>query len=161
MSKNRNNPLAAQQPPPPFANDPDGFFGAILSENRTAGIASLLPSGTAFQQDVAAKGRLLAGQIGWVPAQARWNGCNITISLADAQFLLALETGGDTQQGRISVVVEKSQFGSTGLPGDGGFGQTFEIQAGGKWIQFTIAEINGQYDNNEPGLNLLLERDLE
>jgi len=161
VSRNKNNPLAAQQPPPAFANDHSGFFGAVLAENHTSGISSLLPGGTVIQSDVAVKGRLLASQIAWTPAKARWNGCNITISLADSQFLLALETGGDTQQGRITVMVEKLQFGSTGLPGDGGFGQTFEIQAGGKWIQFTIAEIFGQYDDNEPGLILSLERDLE
>jgi len=158
MSKNRNNPIAAQQPAPLCANDPGGFFGAVLTANRTTGIASLLPGGTVFQSDVAAKGRLLAGQIAWVPAKARWNNCNLTVSISDASFLLALETGGDTQEGRLGILVEKLQFGASGFPG---YGATFEIQAGGKWIQFTIAEITGQYDDNEPGLTLSLERDLE
>lgn len=156
MNHNRNNPLAAQAPPPTFANDPSGFFTAALTENRIAGIASLLPGGTVIQSDVAAKGRLLAGQIAWVPAKARWNKCNLTVSLSDAQFLMALEAGGDVQQGRITVLVEKLQFGVMGFPG---YGATFEIQSGGRWHQFTVAEMVGQHDDNEPGLTLFLEKD--
>lgn len=152
----RNNPLAAQQPPPAFANDPSGFFGAVLAENRTAGISSILPGGTVIQSDVAAKGRLLAGQIAWIPTKARWNGCNLTVSLSDTQFLLALEEGGPTQQGRLTVVVEKLQFGARGMPG---YGQTFEIQAGGRWHAFTIGEMVGQHDDNEPGLTVVLDKD--
>lgn len=152
----RNKPLAAQQPPPAFANDPSGFFGAVLAANRAAGIASILPGGTVTQSDVAEKGRLLAGQIAWSPAEARWNGCNLTVSLSDAQFLLALEEGGDTQPGRITVIVAKLQFGANGFPG---YSDTFKIQAGGKWHEFVIAEIVGQHDDNDPGLTLFLEKD--
>ena len=127
-----------------------------LTANRTTGIASLLPGGTVFQSDVAAKGRLLASQIAWTPAKARWNKCNLTVSLSDAQFLMALEEGGDVQQGRITVLVEKLQFGARGFPG---YGNTFEIQAAGRWHQFTVAEMLGQHDDNEPGLTLFLEKD--
>jgi len=152
----RNNPIAAQQPAPAFANDPEGYFTAVLAENRTVGILSLLPGGTVIQSDVAAKGRLLAGQIAWTPAKARWKGCELVISLADAQFLLTLEEGGDTQPGRISILVEKLQFGAKGFPT---YGDTFKIQAGGKWHEFVIVEIAGQHDDNEPGLTLFLEKD--
>ena len=152
----RNNPLAAQQPAPAFANDPSGFFGAVLAENSTAGLSTILPGGTVCQSDVAAKGRLLAGQIAWTPAKARWNGCDLTISLSDAQFNLVLEEGGDVQPGRITVIAEKLQFGAKGLPK---YGDTFKIQAGGFWHEFTIAEMVGQHDDNEPGLTLFLEKD--
>lgn len=152
----RNNPLAAQTPPSLFANDPGGFFTDALIADRTTGLASLLPGGTVIQQDVAAKGRILAGQIGWTPAHARWNKCDLTISLSDAQFMLALEEGGDMQQGRVTVVVEKQQFGARGLPQ---YGQVFAIQAAGRWHQFTIAEMVGQHDDNEPGLTLFLEKE--
>lgn len=153
---NRNKPLDAQQPAPAFANDPTGFFAAALALGRTCGLASLLPGGTVIQSDVAAKGRLLAGQIEWTPAVARWNGCNLKVSLSDSQFLLVLEQGGDTQQGRITILVEKLQFGAKGFPG---YGNTFEIKAAGRWHQFTIAEMIGQHDDNDPGLTLFLEKD--
>lgn len=152
----RNKPFAAQQPAPAFANDPSGFFGGVLAQSRTAGIASLLPPGTVIQADVAAKGRLLTGQIAWTPAAARWNGCNLTVSLSDAQFLLTLEEGGDTQPGRITIIVEKLQFSTKGLPT---YGDTFKIQAAGEWHEFTIVEIVGQHDDNDPGLTLFLEKD--
>lgn len=154
----RNKPLAAQQPPPAYANDPGGFFGAIRDRSRTEGIGSLLPGGTVVQSDVAVKGQLLTGQIAWTPAQARWNGCNLTVSLSDAQFALILEEGGDTQPGRITILVTKLQFGGfgKGLPD---YGDTFNIQAGGAWHEFVIAEMVGQHDDNEPGLTLFLEKD--
>lgn len=154
----RNKPLAAQQPPPSFANDPSGFFGAALAQSRLTGIASLLPAGTVLQSDVMVKARLLSGQIAWTPAAARWNGCNLTVSLSDAQFALILEEGGDTQPGRVTILVEKLQFGGfgKGLPA---FGDTFKIQSGGAWHEFTISEMVGQNDDNEPGLMLFLEKD--
>lgn len=152
----RNNPLAAQQPAPSFVNDPSGFFAGVLKENSTSGIASLLPGGTVIQSDVAAKGRLLSAQIEWIPAAARWNGCDIVVSLSDAQFLLALEEGGDTQQGRITIIVSKLQFGTKGFPT---YGNTFKIKAAGLWHEFTVAEMVGQHDDNEPGLTLFLEKD--
>ncbi len=151
----RNNPIAAQQPAPPFANDPTGFWTANMEENRARGLASLLPSGTVVQSDVAAKGRLLSAQINWMPAKARWKGSDLQISLSDAQFLQALEDGGDIQQGRITVLVLKAQF-NTGWPE---YGDTFKIQAAGKWHEFSIAEIVGQHDDNEPGLMLFLEKE--
>lgn len=138
-----------------YANDPGGFFGAALAQNATAGLLSLLPVATVLQSDTAVKGRLLAGQIAWTPTAARWNGCNLTVSLSDAQFLLALEEGGDTQQGRITILVLKSEF-NNGLPE---FGDTFQINAGGKWHEFTISEMVGKNDDNEPGLTLFLEKE--
>lgn len=152
----RNNPLAAQQPAPAFANDPSGFFAGVLRDNGTAGIASLLPGSTVIQSDVAAKGRLLSAQIEWTPAAARWNGCDIVVSLSDAQFLLALEEGGDTQQGRITIIVSKLLFGTKGFPK---YGDTFKVKGAGRWHEFTVAEMVGQHDDNEPGLTLFLEKD--
>lgn len=158
MGKTRNNPLAAQKPAPVFANDPSGFFAGVLMENTTAGLSSLLPAGTLIQSDVAAKGRLLNAQINWTPAKARWKGCNLTVSLSDAQFQLVLEGGGDTQQGRLTIIVEKLQFGGfgKGLPT---YDNSFEIQAGGVWHEFTVVEMVGQHDDNEPGLTLFLEKE--
>lgn len=153
---NRNKPLDAQQPAPAFANDPSGYFGGVLAENRTAGIASILPGGTVIQSDVAAKGRLLTAQIEWTPAEARWNGCNLKVSLSDAQFLLNLEEGGETPQGRITILVTKLQFGTKGFPD---YGDTFKIKAAGLWHEFVVAEMVGQHDDNEPGLTLFLEKD--
>jgi len=154
----RNKPLAAQQPAPAYANDPGGFFGAVLAQNNVSGIASLLPGGMVAQSDVAVKGRLLASQIAWTPCQTRWNGCDVQASLSDAQFLLVLEAGGDTQQGRVTLLVSKIAFGGfgKGLPT---YEDTFEIQAGGVWHAFVIAEMVGQHDDNEPGLLLFLEKD--
>lgn len=151
----RNNLLAAQQPPPAYANDPSGFFGEVLTANRTSGLASLLPANTLTQADNAVRARLLDGQIGWTPAHARWRNSNITISLSDAQFLLALEEGGEIESGRLTVLVSKLQFQTT-LPKQG---DTLKIQAGGKWHEFEIMEIVGQYDDNEPGLTLFMEKE--
>lgn len=151
----RNNPTAAQQPPPPFANDPNGFFSAVLTQNSTSGIVSLLPSDTLFQSDVAAKGRLLLAQIGWTPTKAHWGGCDLNVSLTDSQFALMLEEGGDTQTGRVTVILEKLQLGGKSPQQ----GDTFKIQAGGKWHEFVVVEMAGQHDDNEPGLTLFLSKD--
>lgn len=150
----RNKPLAAQQPSPAYANDPSGFWGENLTDNRTAGIASLLPANTLTQADNAARGRLLAGQIGWTPTPARWNNSNIRVSLSDAQFLDDLQTGGETPQGRIAVIAAKLQFQTT-LPR---CGDVLKIQAGGIWHGFEIVEMIGQHDDNDPGLTLFLEK---
>lgn len=154
----RNKPLAAQQPAPAYGNDPEGFWQGILNESRVAGISSLLPGHTVIQSDVAVKSRLLRAQIGWMPCAARWEGCNIQVSLSDAQFALMLEAGGDTQQGQITVLLEKLQFGGfgKGLPA---YGDTIDIQSGGVWHAFTISQILGQHDDNEPGLTVLLDKD--
>lgn len=151
----RNKPLQAQQPAPTFANDATGFWNGVLEANKASGLASMLPSGTLIQADTAVKGRLLANQIAWVPVSCRWKGSIIQASLSDAQFFLALESGGDTQQGRITIVVNKFSF-STGFPG---YNDTFEIQANGAWHQFVVAEMIGQNDDNEPALTLFLEKD--
>lgn len=150
----RNNPLAAQQPPTAYANDPSGFFGEVLATNHTDGITSLLPANTLAQADMAVRARLLNGQIGWTPAYARWKNSNLTVSISDAQFMLTLEEGGDTQPGRITVLVAKLQFQTT-LPE---YGDTFKIQATGKWHEFEIVEMVGQHDDNDPGLTLFLEK---
>lgn len=150
-----NKPLQAQQPAPPFANDSGGYWNGVLEANRTSGLASVLPSNTLIRSDTAIKGRLLQNQIGWVPVSCRWKGFIIQASLSDAQFFLALETGGDTQQGRITVVVNKFSLG-VGFPS---YNETFEIQAAGKWHQFVIVEMIGQNDDNEPALTLYLEKD--
>lgn len=152
----RNKPFAAQQPAPLFANDPDGYWTAVANENKLAGISSILPGGTVIQSDVAVKGRLLQGQIAWTPCSARWKGGNFKASISDAQFLLALEEGGDTQQGQITLLVEKLQFGVKGLPN---YGDTIEIQSGGKWHEFVITQMVGQHDDNDPGLTLFLDKD--
>lgn len=151
----RNNPLAAQQPAPAYANDADGFWQRNLAQNTVAGLTSLL-QGTLIQSDVAVKGRLLANQIRWTPGKARWKNSDLVISLSDAQFFQALESGGDTQDGRITVLVEKLQFGAKGLPK---YGDIFQIQAAGKWHEFFVAEMIGQHDDNEPGLTLFLNKE--
>lgn len=151
----RNKPLQAQQPAPPFANDSGGYWNGVLEANRTSGLASVLPAETVLQSDTAIKGRLLEAQIGWVPISCRWKGSIIQASLSDAQFFLALESGGDTQQGRITIVVNKFLLGVR-FPS---YNETFEIQAAGKWHQFVIAEMIGQNDDNEPALTLYLEKD--
>lgn len=102
------------------------------------------------------KGNLLQSQIAWTPCVARWKGCNIKASLSDAQFLLTLEEGGDTQQGQITLLVEKLQFGARGLPQ---YGDTFDIQASGKWHEFIITQMVGHNDDNDPGLMLFLDKD--
>lgn len=150
----RNNPIAAQQPPPAYANDPTGFWAANLADSRTGGIASILPVGTLTQADNAVKGRLLSAQIGWTPSPARWKNSNITVSISDAQFMLTLESGGDTQPGRITVLVEKLQF-QTGFPT---YSDLIKIQAAGQWHEFEIVEIVGQHDDNDPSLTLFLEK---
>lgn len=150
----RNNPIAAQQPPPAFANDPTGFWAANLAANATEGITSVLPVGTVTQSDIAAMGRLLAGQIGWTPSHAQWNGADLQVSLSDAQFMLALEEGGETQPGRITLLVSKLQF-STTFPA---YGDIVKILAAGKWHEFEIVEIVGQHDDTDPGLTLFLEK---
>lgn len=154
----RNKPLAAQQPAPAFANDPGGFFGAVLAQNNVSGISSLLPAGTVTQSDVAIKGRLLSSQIGWTPAKASWNGCVLNVSISDAQFLMALEQGGDNQQGRVTVLVEKLKLPG-GLDFQSMYGDTFKLQAGGGWHEFVITGMVGQNDDNDPGLTLFLEND--
>ncbi len=151
----RNNPLAAQQPAPAFANDPSGFWGAVLSENAVAGIGSILPANTLTQADNAVKGRLLNAQISWTPAKARWKNSNLDVSLSDSQFLQMLEAGGDMPQGQVTVLVSKLQF-STGWPD---INDTLQIQARGKWHDFIIAGVSGNNDDNEPGLTLLLDKD--
>ncbi len=148
-------PIQQQQPAQPFLNDADGYWNGIASENAATGILSVLPGDTAIQSDTAIKGRLLAGQIRWIPAKARWGNCNLVISISDAQFALTLEEGGETQPGRITVLVEKSQF-NTGTPKNG---DMFKIQAQGFWHEFVIVEMIGQHDDNEPGLTLYLEKE--
>jgi len=152
----RNKPIQAQQPAPAFANDSGGFWAGVLSQNATQGISSLLPAGTVSQSDTAIKGRVLGAQIGWQPYEMRWNGNNITGSLSDAQFFLEVEAGGDTQQGRLTVLIDKLQFRAGAHPK---FQDTISIQAGGKWHDFTVAEMIGEFDYNEPGLVLYLEKD--
>lgn len=151
----RNKPLQAQQPAPAFANDSTGYWNGVLEANRTSGIASLLPSGTLIQADTAVKAQILLAQIGWIPVSCRWKGSIIPASLSDAQFFLALENAGDTQQGRITIIVNKFSFG-VGVPS---YNDTFEIQAAGRWHQFVVAEMVGQNDDNEPALTLFLEKD--
>lgn len=153
----RNKPLAAQQPFPAFANDQSDFWGSVASENTTTGIGSLLPQGTLSQADNAVKSKLLDGQIAWVPVSVRWKGAVIQASLSDAQFFLALEEGGDTQQGRITLVVNKFRFG-VNFPS---YQDTVEVQAAGEWHQFVVAEMIGQNDDNEPSLTLYLEKDTD
>ena len=153
--KQFNKPLAQQKPIPAYANDTTGYWSAIARQDVTSGLRSLVPSGTLFQADNAVKSRLLSAQIEWVPVQARFKNANITASLSDAQFFLALESGGDTQQGRLTVMVNKLQF-NTGFPS---YSDTFQIQAGGKWHSFTVAELIGQFDDNDPSLTLYLEID--
>lgn len=149
------NPQNQQQPAPAYLNDPTGVFTAAHRQNATAGIQTLLPASTAIQNDVAVKCRLLAGQIGWTPTEARWNNCNLVVSLQDTQFDLILESGGDMQQGRLMVIVEKSSFNNA-FPS---FGDTFKIKAKGIWHEFNIAGISGQHDDNEPAITLALEKD--
>lgn len=152
----RNKPLNAQQPPPAFANDPSGFFGAILADNAAAGIGSLLPAGTVFQSDVTVKARLLAGQIRWTPAIARWKGCNLVVSLSDAQFMLELENGGDSQKGQVSILVLKTEFNAGAWPD---YGDTVQLQAAAQWHEFLVVEMLGQHDDNDPGLTLVLDKE--
>lgn len=151
----KNNPIQAQQPAPLFANDPDGFWGVVAGQNSVSGLGSILPQGIVIQSDVAQKGRLLDAQIAWTVISARWKGFILQASLSDAQFLLALESGGDLQQGRITLMVSKGQF-QTKFPA---YNDTFEIKAAGVWHQFVVAEIIGQHDDNEPALTLFLEKD--
>ncbi len=154
----RNKPFAAQQPAPLYANDPGGFFAAAMAQDRVSGLASLLPSATLVQADIAVRARLLEGQIGWTPTAATWKGCNLSVSLSDAQFRLVLEEGGDTQPGRLTIVVSKAQFGGFGK-GQPAYNDTFSIQAGGVWHAFVVAEMVGQHDDNEPALTLFLDKD--
>jgi hypothetical protein len=151
----KNNPLAAQQPAPLFANDPNGFWGAAVRSNSASGLGSILPAGTVLQSDIAVKGRLLGAQIGWQSVTVRWKGCELQASISDAQFFLALEQGGDTQQGRITLLITKLQF-TTGFPT---YNDTFFLLAAGQWHQFVVVETIGQHDDNEPGLLLYLEKD--
>lgn len=150
-----NKPLASLQPAPRYANDATGFWGSVEAANESMGLSSLLPGGTVVQSDTAVKSRLLSAQIEWTPIQVRWKGCVFAASMSDAQFFLALESGGDTQQGRLVVTINKLLF-NTGFPG---YNDTFEVQSSGKWHQFVIAELIGQHDDNEPALVLYLEKD--
>lgn len=152
----RNKPLVAQQPAPAFANDPGGYWTAVADQNKLAGISSVLPGSTVIQSDMAVKSRLLQGQIGWTPCSASWKGGKFTASLSDAQFLLALAEGGDTQQGQITLLVAKLEFGAKDLPD---YGDTIKIQAAGRWHEFAVTQIVGQHDDNEPGLTLFLDKD--
>lgn len=149
------NPQNQQQPAPAFLNDASGFFATALKQNQAAGIQSLLPVGTLIQNDVAVKGRLLSAQIGWTPTEARWNNCNLVISIQDAQFDLMLESGGDVQEGKITTMVEKVSFNNA-FPA---YGDTFKIKARGTWHEFVIVGMSGQNDDNEPGLTIILEKD--
>jgi hypothetical protein len=151
-----NKPYSAQQPAPAFANDPSGFWASVAAGDKTAGLKSLLPASTAYQSDTAVKARLLGSQLGWTPTQARFNGADITVSLSDAQFFLALESGGTTQEGRLTVVVNKFEFRAGAFPT---FRDNLLIFAGGKWHAFLVAESVGQFDDNEPALTLYLEVD--
>lgn len=79
-------------------------------------------------------------------------------SLSDAQFLLELAAGGDSQTGQIALLVDKMQFGGfkKGMPS---YGDTIDIQAAGVWHEFVIVQMTGQNDDNDPGLTLFLDRD--
>lgn len=152
--KGSNKPFTAQKPAPSFANDPSGYWRAVLRSDASSGLKSLLPN-TVFQADTAVKSRLLSSQVSWIPTQARFKGSHITVSLSDAQFFLALEDGGDTQQGRLTVVANKFEFGM-GFPS---YNDTLDIYAAGKWHTLVVAELIGQFDDNEPALTLFLELD--
>lgn len=151
----RNRPFTAQQPAPLFANDESGYWSTIAQNNAASGLQSVLPSGTLFQSDTAVKSRLLSSQIEWTPTKARFKGSDIIVSLSDAQFFMALEEGGDTQQGRLTIIVNKFEF-RMGFPS---YEDTLEIYAAGKWHELTVAELIGQHDDNEPALTLYLEKD--
>lgn len=155
MGTRRNNPVNAQQPAPLFANDPNGFWNSVARQNSTSGLGAILPHGTLNQADTAIAARQLTAQIGWRAVNIRWKGCHLKASLSDAQFFLALEQGGDTQQGRITLVINKFEF-QTGFPQ---YNDTIDLQASGKWHEFVVAEMLGHHDDNEPALTLFLEKD--
>ena len=152
----RNKPLQAQQPAPLFANDQLGFWEGTVIANRSEGISSLLPPTTLQQSDTAIKGRLLAAQIGWTPTLVRWEGASFKCSISDAQFFLSVEEGGDTQQGKITLLLNKLELQVGKWPT---YQQMVEVLAGGKWHSFVIADVSGQHDDNDPGLTLYLEKD--
>lgn len=151
----QNDPVAAQQPAPAFANDSQGYWAAILSQNATAGLGSLLPAGTVIQADIAVQARQLDAQISWRSTSVRWKGVIFQASISDADFSLILESGGDTQQGRITLVVSKLQFNMK----PPGYNETFLVQALGVWHEYTVSEMQGQNDDKEMAITYYLEKD--
>lgn len=149
-----NNPLAAQQPAPSFANDNAGYWASLEAQNRTTGLAAVLPAGTIIQADIAIQARQLDAQISWRSTSVRWKGAIFQASISDADFSLILESGGDTQQGRITLVVSKLQF-STKPPG---YNETLLVQAMGSWHEYTVAEMQGQNDDKEMAITYYLEK---
>ncbi len=150
----KNNPLAAQQPVPPFANDPVGFWGGVLQDNDRRGIASILPPGTLIQADLAIGNRLLQGQINWLSVQVRWNGLEFKASLDDGQATAPLESGGLGATGTVTLLFSKSLFPTDGRPKQQ---DTFQLLVGGKWKNFDVITISDGFDETDDGMIAYLE----
>lgn len=153
----RNNPINSQDRPAPFANDPTGYWGKVLKANKERGLHRILPKGTLIQSDVMAKARLLQAQIGWSPVFIMWENLQLVASISDGQFSLLLESGGTTNQGTITLTVNKLEF-DTNYPAQQ---DSIMLKAGGQWLAFVVTDVDGYNDDNNPALTLTLQRENE
>lgn len=151
----RNNPTDAQQPAPAFANDPTGFWGGILKANEAHGLQRVLPDNTMIQSDVMAKARLLQGQLNWSPVLIAWEGLEFVASIADNQLSLLLQSGGTTNQGTITLTINKLLF-ETNFPSQQ---DRLQLKAGGQWLTFAVIDVDGENDDNNPALTITCEKE--